>query len=179
MLIFKYQVGAVIGKKGQTIADIRRESRAMVKVLQAPDTPNCAAPDDEMITISGTFEHIRSAVIQLVKVIRTATADAATKKPRHSDSAPFSDIRLPPDARANPPRLGGISALLPPQAAAVFDNNASISTDDLVGNSTVEYRVLLPNHRVGAILGSKGSVRTSCDMTSDHTYADLLWPPYI
>lgn len=55
MLLFKYQIGAVMGKKGQAINEIRNKSGASVKLLSpqggAPIVP-AADADDELITVS-------------------------------------------------------------------------------------------------------------------------------
>lgn len=54
MLLFKYQIGAVMGKKGATINEIRNKSAASVKLLTpqggVPIVP-CAELDDELITV--------------------------------------------------------------------------------------------------------------------------------
>jgi hypothetical protein len=54
-LLFKYQIGAVMGKKGAAINEIRNKSGATVKLTTpqpgAPIVP-CAEKDDELITVS-------------------------------------------------------------------------------------------------------------------------------
>jgi hypothetical protein len=54
MLLFKYQIGAVMGKKGAAINEIRNKSGATVKLTTpqagAPIVP-CAEKDDELITV--------------------------------------------------------------------------------------------------------------------------------
>jgi transcription antitermination factor NusA-like protein len=54
MLVFKWQVGAVMGKRGSNINDIRKSSRANIRVTQpstsGPVVP-CAMDDDELITV--------------------------------------------------------------------------------------------------------------------------------
>jgi polyribonucleotide nucleotidyltransferase len=60
MLLFKYQIGAVMGKKGATINEIRNKSGATVKLTTpqggAPIVP-CAERDDELITVRGKALH--------------------------------------------------------------------------------------------------------------------------
>lgn len=55
MLLFKYQIGAVMGKKGSAINEIRNKSGASVKLLTpsngVPIVP-CAEPEDELLTVS-------------------------------------------------------------------------------------------------------------------------------
>jgi predicted PilT family ATPase len=55
MLLFKYQIGAVMGKKGAAINEIRNKSGATVKLTTPqPGAPivACAEHDDELITVS-------------------------------------------------------------------------------------------------------------------------------
>jgi hypothetical protein len=57
MLLFKYQIGAVMGKKGAAINEIRNKSGATVKLTTPqPGTPivPCAEKDDELLTVSST-----------------------------------------------------------------------------------------------------------------------------
>jgi hypothetical protein len=58
MLLFKYQIGAVMGKKGAAINEIRNKSGATVKLTTpqpgAPIVP-CAEKDDELITVSFSY----------------------------------------------------------------------------------------------------------------------------
>lgn len=55
MLLYKPQIGLIMGKKGCTINEMRNKSSATIKLLSPangmPIVP-CALPDDEMITVS-------------------------------------------------------------------------------------------------------------------------------
>lgn len=58
MLLFKYQVGAVMGKRGAAINEIRNKSGASVKLTTphggVPIVPS-AEMDDELITVSAVL----------------------------------------------------------------------------------------------------------------------------
>jgi len=55
MLLYKHQIGMVMGKKGSTINEMRNKSSATIKLVSpangVPIVP-CALPDDEMVTVS-------------------------------------------------------------------------------------------------------------------------------
>ena len=59
MLVFKWQVGAVMGKRGTNINEIRKGSRANIRVTQpsssGPVVP-CAMEDDELITVRSNLD---------------------------------------------------------------------------------------------------------------------------
>lgn len=68
MLLYKHQIGMVMGRKGSTINEMRNKSSASIKLLSPtngqPIVP-CALPDDEMISVSvacGTLLHMLPAV---------------------------------------------------------------------------------------------------------------------
>lgn len=54
MLLFKYQIGMVMGRRGSTINEMRSKSSATIKLMSpansVPVVP-CALPDDEMIVV--------------------------------------------------------------------------------------------------------------------------------
>ncbi|KAF6263313.1 hypothetical protein COO60DRAFT_1635330 [Scenedesmus sp. NREL 46B-D3] len=73
MLLFKYQVGAVMGKRGAAINEIRNKSGASVKLTTphggVPIVPS-AEMDDELITVSGTSEQVLYAVGMISEKLR-------------------------------------------------------------------------------------------------------------
>lgn len=68
MLLYKHQIGMIMGKKGSTINEMRNKSSASIKLLSPnndgqPIVP-CALPDDEMISVScacGELLHVLHA----------------------------------------------------------------------------------------------------------------------
>uniref|UniRef100_A0A383V282 K Homology domain-containing protein n=1 Tax=Tetradesmus obliquus TaxID=3088 RepID=A0A383V282_TETOB len=73
MLLFKFQIGAVMGKKGATINEIRNKSGATVKLTTpqpgAPIVP-AAERDDELITVSGTSQQLLEALRMITDKLR-------------------------------------------------------------------------------------------------------------
>lgn len=50
-LVDAVQIGAILGKGGSIISDLRQQSGAQIKVLQGPDLPLCALPTDEVVQV--------------------------------------------------------------------------------------------------------------------------------
>lgn len=59
-LVDAVQIGAILGKGGSIIADLRQQSGAQIKVLQGHDLPLCALPTDEVVQVgNSTILHNR------------------------------------------------------------------------------------------------------------------------
>lgn len=78
----------------------------------------------------------------------------AMEPPRAGLEPPRHDLRDP----AGPPLGGAIALTLPPAARGVLANNDSVKTEGLQGLVTVEYRMLVPSRRAGAIFASRGGL---------------------
>lgn len=55
MLLYKHQIGMIMGKRGSTINEMRNKSSATIKLVSPHDgipVAPCAFPDDEIITVS-------------------------------------------------------------------------------------------------------------------------------
>ncbi|KAI3850271.1 hypothetical protein MKW92_000483 [Papaver armeniacum] len=59
------QIGSVIGKGGQIVAKIRKDSGAKVRVLPAEELPPCASPSDELIQIMGDILPVKKALVSI------------------------------------------------------------------------------------------------------------------
>jgi hypothetical protein len=86
LLVFKWQVGAVMGKRGATINRIRSNSAATIKVIQPergmPVVP-CAVDDDELILVSLTLALLLLGVLCCVLHHSTTVSRAALLRPWH------------------------------------------------------------------------------------------------
>eukprot|EP00878_Enallax_costatus_P010197 GHUV01010645.1.p1 GENE.GHUV01010645.1~~GHUV01010645.1.p1 ORF type:complete len:362 (+),score=95.18 GHUV01010645.1:170-1255(+) len=199
MLLFKYQIGAIMGKKGSAINEIRNKSGASVKLLTpsngVPIVPP-AEPDDELLTMNGTSEQVIIALKMISDKLRAllssgqGSSDRPTpraemdrdrsdrgdsKRSRGPDRDAWEPDRRGPPPAMEPPRAlepprhdprppggpppgGAIALALPPAARGVLANNDSVKTEGLQGLVTVDYRMLVPNRRAGAIFGSRGGL---------------------
>ncbi|KAJ1296944.1 hypothetical protein BS78_01G340100 [Paspalum vaginatum] len=65
LLVSTSRIGCLIGKGGSIITEIRRTSRANIRILSKENVPKVAAEDDEMVQISGAPDVARLALVQI------------------------------------------------------------------------------------------------------------------
>ncbi|KAI5069102.1 hypothetical protein GOP47_0015403 [Adiantum capillus-veneris] len=63
-------VGCLLGKGGSVITEIRRSTRANIRILGKDDLPKCALPNDELVQIVGDIRVAREALIQVTGRLR-------------------------------------------------------------------------------------------------------------
>ncbi|EAY90219.1 hypothetical protein EE612_017696 [Oryza sativa] len=65
LLVSTSRIGCLIGKGGSIITEIRRTSRANIRILSKENVPKVAAEDEEMVQISGDLDVVRHALLQI------------------------------------------------------------------------------------------------------------------
>ncbi|XP_062097284.1 RNA-binding KH domain-containing protein RCF3-like [Humulus lupulus] len=65
LLISSNQIGCLLGKGGSIITEMRKLSRAHIRIWGKDQIPNCALEDEEVVQISGEFESVQDALIQI------------------------------------------------------------------------------------------------------------------
>lgn len=65
LLVSTSRIGCLIGKGGSIITEIRRTSRANIRILSKENVPKVAAEDEEMVQISGDLDVARHALVQI------------------------------------------------------------------------------------------------------------------
>ncbi|CAN6207503.1 unnamed protein product [Urochloa humidicola] len=65
LLVSTARIGCLIGKGGSIITEIRRTSRANIRILSKENVPKVAAEDEEMVQISGGLDVSRHALVQI------------------------------------------------------------------------------------------------------------------
>ncbi|KAH7441141.1 hypothetical protein KP509_03G027000 [Ceratopteris richardii] len=63
-------VGCLLGKGGSVITEIRRLTRANIRILGRDDLPKCALANDELVQIAGDIRVAREALIQVTNRLR-------------------------------------------------------------------------------------------------------------
>lgn len=71
LLVPSSQVGCLLGKGGSIIAEMRRSTRANIRILGKDELPKCALSSDELVQIVGDIRVAREALIQVTKRLRT------------------------------------------------------------------------------------------------------------
>ncbi|KAL6878280.1 hypothetical protein ACP4OV_012450 [Aristida adscensionis] len=65
LLVSTSRIGCLIGKGGSIITEIRRSSRANIRILSKENVPKVAAEDEEMVQINGDLDVARNALVQI------------------------------------------------------------------------------------------------------------------
>ncbi|KAL6009097.1 hypothetical protein ACLOJK_022324 [Asimina triloba] len=65
LLVPTSRIGCLIGKGGSIISEMRRLTRANIRIFSKDNLPKVAAEDDEMVQISGDIDVARNALVQV------------------------------------------------------------------------------------------------------------------
>ncbi|PKA57994.1 KH domain-containing protein [Apostasia shenzhenica] len=65
LLVSTSRIGCLIGKGGSIISEMRRSTRANIRILPKENLPKVASEDDEMVQISGDLDVARNALVQV------------------------------------------------------------------------------------------------------------------
>lgn len=70
LLVPSNQIGCLIGKAGSIISEMRKTSRADIRILSKENLPKCASQNDELVQIAGEANYARDALIQIASRLR-------------------------------------------------------------------------------------------------------------
>ncbi|XP_071710220.1 KH domain-containing protein At4g18375-like [Rutidosis leptorrhynchoides] len=70
LLIPSNKVGCIIGQGGQVINEMRRRTRADIRVYSKEEKPKCAGEDDELVQVSGSFGVAKDALAEIASRYR-------------------------------------------------------------------------------------------------------------
>ncbi|KAH7524835.1 hypothetical protein FEM48_Zijuj06G0161200 [Ziziphus jujuba var. spinosa] len=70
LLVSSNQIGCLLGKGGSIIAEMRKLSRAHIRILGKDQIPKCASEDEEVVLINGEFEAVQDALLQITSRLR-------------------------------------------------------------------------------------------------------------
>lgn len=180
LLIPSNQTGCLLGKGGAIISEMRKQTRANIRILPREDLPPCALDSDEMVQIVGDIRAARAALVQVTSRLRSFIhREIGISGPFLSSSSapdPSSKRRLEPSSpgRSYSPGLGfqAGSRSLPDawpskeisgRNLPEYDERATkqggpkgsgISTAGLVTKTTVE--VVIPEHAIAPLIANSG-----------------------
>ncbi|KAM3286539.1 KH domain-containing protein HEN4 isoform X1 [Capsicum chacoense] len=70
LLVPKSRIGCLIGKGGAIINEMRKITKANIRILSNEGLPKVAAEDDEMVQISGELDVVKDALMQVTSRLR-------------------------------------------------------------------------------------------------------------
>ncbi|WOL09403.1 RNA-binding KH domain-containing protein RCF3 [Canna indica] len=92
LLVPTSQIGCLIGKGGSIISEMRRSTRANIRVLSKEDVPKVASGDDEMVQISGDLDISRNALIQVTTRLRANFFERESALSSFPPSVPYHPL---------------------------------------------------------------------------------------
>ncbi|RAL46596.1 hypothetical protein DM860_004875 [Cuscuta australis] len=105
LLVPSTKVGCIIGQGGLIINDMRRRTKADIRVISKEEKPLCASKDEELVQISGTVGFAHEALAEIASRLRTRFLSNSKGEPAPSRPAPafgpgveFPGPRPPPAA---------------------------------------------------------------------------------
>ncbi|KAH6791166.1 RNA-binding KH domain-containing protein [Perilla frutescens var. frutescens] len=70
LLVPSSRIGCLIGKGGSIISEMRKVTKANIRILSKENLPKVASEDDEMVQISGDLDIAKDALIQVTSRLR-------------------------------------------------------------------------------------------------------------
>ncbi|KAL2329946.1 hypothetical protein Fmac_017527 [Flemingia macrophylla] len=75
LLVPTSRIGCLIGKGGTIVTEMRRLTKANIRILSKENLPKIASDDDEMVQISGDLDVAKDALVQALTRLRANTFD--------------------------------------------------------------------------------------------------------
>lgn len=75
LLVPSSRIGCILGKGGAIITEMRRMTKANIRILGKENLPKVASDDDEMVQISGELDVAKEALIQITSRLRANVFD--------------------------------------------------------------------------------------------------------
>ncbi|KAK8592868.1 hypothetical protein V6N13_043507 [Hibiscus sabdariffa] len=70
LLVSTSRIGCLIGKGGSIVTEMRRMTKANIRILSKENLPKVASADDEMVQIAGDLDVAKDALVQITKRLR-------------------------------------------------------------------------------------------------------------
>ncbi|XP_068642545.1 KH domain-containing protein HEN4 [Aristolochia californica] len=70
LLVPAQQIGCLLGKGGNIIAEMRRATGASIRIFVNEHVPKCAAPNDEVVQVNGTMQSVQDALFHITSRLR-------------------------------------------------------------------------------------------------------------
>ncbi|XVE51634.1 hypothetical protein DITRI_Ditri02bG0057500 [Diplodiscus trichospermus] len=140
LLVPSKVIGCVIGKGGSIINEIRKRSKADIRISKG-EKPKCADANDELVELAGEVSSVRDALIQIVLRLRD---DVLKEKESGHNSSIGVDSLYSSGASLSLPSL---LSSVPPVAPLAFDQRPEsgsglgvLSSSSLYGYGTLPMR---------------------------------------
>ncbi|OVA15760.1 K Homology domain [Macleaya cordata] len=87
LLVPSHQIGCLLGKGGNIIAEMRRATGASIRIFAKEQVPKCGAQNDEVVQVIGSLQSVQDALFHITSRVRETILPM---------KAPFPSISAPP-----------------------------------------------------------------------------------
>ncbi|XP_054801123.1 KH domain-containing protein At4g18375-like isoform X1 [Prosopis cineraria] len=92
LLVPTSRIGCLIGKGGSIITEMRRLTKANIRILSKENLPKIASDDDEMVQISGDLDVAKDAIVQVLTRLRANLFDKEGSVPTFLPVLPYVPV---------------------------------------------------------------------------------------
>ncbi|XP_057415852.1 KH domain-containing protein At4g18375-like isoform X2 [Lotus japonicus] len=122
LLVPSKVIGCIIGKSGSIINEIRKRTRADIRISKG-DKPKCADVNDELVEVGGAIDCVRDALIQIILRLRDDVL--RERDTGHNPTIGGESLYSGGAAYSLPPMLPSVSSVAAPM---VYDQRAESAT---------------------------------------------------
>ncbi|CAA0806819.1 RNA-binding KH domain-containing protein [Striga hermonthica] len=71
LLVSSHQIGCLLGKGGSVIAEMRKSTRAYIRILGKDQVPKIASENEEVVQVNGELEVVQEALLQITSRLKS------------------------------------------------------------------------------------------------------------
>lgn len=94
-LVPSKQIGCLLGKGGNIISEMRKQTRANIRIFRKDERPKCASENEELVQITGEPSVARDALIQIITRLRENVFKDKDGASNTDTVLPLSSLSMP------------------------------------------------------------------------------------
>lgn len=164
LLVPSSKVGCLLGQGGHIINEMRRRTRADIRVISKDGKPSYASPDEELVQVSGNVNVARDALTEVSSRLRMRSLEGLSGGVEPGPPVPFNGAGRPEsfsDRRQPPPDMYGA------RGPGGYENVKGFGRDfgaqsypaqpnPGFSNMSSSMKVKIPNSAINSVLGVGG-----------------------
>ncbi|XP_031108956.1 KH domain-containing protein At4g18375-like isoform X1 [Ipomoea triloba] len=166
LLVPSSKVGCILGQGGQVINEMRRRTKADIRVFSKEEKPKCASKDEELVQISGTFGVAKDALTEIASRLRTRSLRDSNAKvepaplrmaPGFGPPGDFPVVSLPPHGGLGTGSSSRFDYLKGDVREYDLPNYPGLPNSMRYPNISSPTNLKIPNSTMSSVIGTGGS----------------------
>uniref|UniRef100_A0A803LFX8 K Homology domain-containing protein n=2 Tax=Chenopodium quinoa TaxID=63459 RepID=A0A803LFX8_CHEQI len=154
ILVKVNEAGSVIGKGGKTVAKLRRESGAKIRVLVGNKLPPGVSIPDEVVEIEGDVMAVKRALVGICGQLQ----ECYTEKSSIKEDKPLESTSYSADHSLHQMPLSVATTTFNPVVRPALESVRPPASESKFPRKEVVFKILCSNDRVGGVIGRGGSI---------------------